>query len=162
MGRKPTKALGNVYCKARLNAAVYNDDFGSREKTAEMLGISPYRLTECELEIGAKIQPENVCMMAELYNAPELRSYYCHNQCPIGAIDVSPVYSMQLEGITLNILAEMNMLNKIKDRLVEIAADGQITEDEEEDFNKILKNLDGISQKAQELKVFAEKQRKKR
>jgi transcriptional regulator with XRE-family HTH domain len=162
MNSDSKKKTGNVYRDARLNAAFYDDRFNSREKTADLMNISSAQLMNYELGICKQIPPESVCMMAELYNAPELRSYYCHHQCPIGAIDVSPVYSMQLEGITLNILAEMNMLNKIKDRLIEIAADGQITEDEEEDFNKILKNLDGISQKAQELKVFAEKQRKKR
>ena len=127
-----------------------------------MMGVSPASLTEYELDRVGRIPPETVCMMAELYNAPELRPYYCHHQCPIGAIDVSPVYSDQLEGITLNILAEMNMLSRLKDRLIEIAADGQITDDEEDDFNKILDNLDGISKRAQELKVYAEKTRRKR
>ena len=155
MSRSVSKAADNVYCRARLEAAKFDDRLNSREKAAELCGLSLPQMTRYELGM-ASIPPEVVCLMADLYNAPELRSYYCHHQCPIGAIDVSPVYSMQLEGITLNILAE------IKDRLIEIAADGQITEDEEEDFNKILKNLDGISQKAQELKVFAEKQRKKR
>lgn len=144
-----------------MEAAKFDNRLSSREKAAELCGLSAPQMARYELGM-ANIPPESVCMMADLYNAPELRSYYCHHQCPIGAIDVSPVYSMQLEGITLNILAEMNMLNKIKDRLIEIAADGQITEDEEEDFNKILDNLDGISQRAQELKIYAEKQRNKR
>lgn len=161
MGRKPTKAVSNVYCQARLNAAIYDDRFNSREKAAEMLGISPYRLTEYELELGGRIPAESVCLMAELYNAPELRSFYCHHQCPIGAIDINPVYSHTLEGITLNILAEMNKLLQYKDRLIEIAADGQITEEEEEDFDKILENLDGIVTRAQELKIFAEKSRRR-
>ena len=161
MSRSVSKAADNVYCRARMEAAKFDDRLNSREKAAELCGLSSPQLARYELGM-ASIPPESVCMMAEVYREPALRSYYCHYQCPIGKIDVRPVYSEQLEGITLNILAEMNMLNKVKDRLIEIAADGQITEDEEEDFNKILQNLDGISQKAKELKVFAEKQRKKR
>ena len=162
MAKKPTKAASNPLCQARINAAKYDDRFASREKTCELLNISLSQLTEYELGTCKRIPPEMICLMAELYHEPGLRSYYCHYQCPIGAIDVSPVYSDQLEGITLNILAEMNMLSRLKDRLIEIAADGQITDDEEDDFNKILENLDGIAKRAQELKVYAEKTRKKR
>ncbi len=162
MGKKPTKAADNIYCQKRLQAALTDYRFNSREKTAEMMNMSLSQLTEYELGTCKRIPPESVCLMAELYNAPDLRSYYCHYQCPIGAIDIHPVYSEQLEGITLNILAEMNMLDRLKNRLIEIAADGQITDDEEADFNKILENLDGISKRAQELKVYAEKNRKKR
>lgn len=161
MSRSVSKAADNVYCRARLEAAKFDDRLNSREKAAELCGLSLPQMTRYELGM-ASIPPEVVCLMADLYNSPELRPYYCHHQCPIGKIDITPIYSEQLEGITLNILAEMNMLNKIKDRLIEIAADGMITEDEEEDFNKILENLDGIAQRTQELKVFAEKRRKKR
>ena len=162
MGQNPTKAADNVYCQARKAAAEFDYRFNSREKTAELMNMSYSQLTEYELGTCKRIPPESVCMMAELYHAPELRSWYCHHQCPIGAIDISPVYSVQLEGITLNILSEMNMLNKVKDRLIEIAADGQITADEKEDFDKILGNLDGIAQRAHELKVWAEKEIGKR
>ena len=162
MAKHPTKAADNIYCQKRLQAALTDYRFNSREKTAELMNMSLSQLTEYELGTCKRIPPESVCLMAELYNAPELRSYYCHHQCPIGEIDVRPVYSEQLESITLNILAEMNMLDRVKTRLIEIAADGQITDDEEEDFNKILENLDGISQRAQELKVWAEKKRNQR
>lgn len=158
MGKHPTKAAGNVYCQARIAAAENDYRFNSREKTAEMMNLSLSQLTEYELGTCKRIPPENVCLMSELYNAPELRSHYCHHQCPIGAIDISPVYSDRIESITLNILTELSMLDRVKGRLIEIAADGRVTEDEKEDFEKILSNLDGISRRAQELKVWAEKE----
>ena len=162
MGKHPTKAASNIYCQKRLQAAETDYRFNSREKTAEMMNMSLSQLTEDELGTCKRIPPESVCLMAELYNAPDLRSYYCHHQCPIGAIDVHPISSKQLEGIALNVLSAMNKLSKYKERLIDIAADGQITEDEEEDFNLILDDIDRIIQSAQELKIYAEKERKKR
>jgi hypothetical protein len=40
MGTSPTKAVDNIYCKCRKEAAKYNDKLNSREGVAEMLGIS--------------------------------------------------------------------------------------------------------------------------
>lgn len=162
MALKPQKAAGNVYCEARMNAANSDYRFNSREKTAEMMNISSCQLMKYELGICKQIPPESVCVMAELYNAPELRSYYCHNQCPIGAIDVKQVDVESLEYITLNILDNMKKLELSKDRLVEIASDGKITEDEEVDFQNIIKHLDNIAKTAQTMKVYAEKELGKR
>ena len=39
MGKKATKAADNMYYLARSEAALTNDDFTSREKAAEIIGI---------------------------------------------------------------------------------------------------------------------------
>lgn len=40
MARRPTKAADNPFCKARLEAAKYNEKFFSKEYAAEQLHIS--------------------------------------------------------------------------------------------------------------------------
>ena len=49
MGRRPTKAANNPFCKARIDAAKYNDSLFSKEKAAEFLGISVSTLSDYEL-----------------------------------------------------------------------------------------------------------------
>ena len=50
MGKKATKTLDNMYYKARMEAAEQCEDFSSREKAAEILGIDRTRLARIELE----------------------------------------------------------------------------------------------------------------
>lgn len=40
MGTRPTKAKDNIFCKARLDAARYNDKLKSRAGAAEALGYA--------------------------------------------------------------------------------------------------------------------------
>ena len=83
MGKKATKTLDNMYYKARMEAAELCDDFTSREKAAELLGIDRTRLARIELETLFPY-PEEVAQMAKIYNAPELLNYFCARECPIG------------------------------------------------------------------------------
>jgi len=81
MPKMPTKAAGNVYCEARLSASSFNDRLSSREGAAEVCGIDRTRLARFEL--GTKTPyPEEVILMADSYNAPELLNWHCTNDCP--------------------------------------------------------------------------------
>ena len=62
MGKKATKTLDNMYYKARMDAAERNEDFSSREKAAEILGIDRTRLARIELETIFPY-PEEVVLM---------------------------------------------------------------------------------------------------
>ena len=79
MGTNPTKAADNVYCRYRKAAAMYNDKLNSREGAAELLGISQSTLADYELGITKIIPADSIMRMADLYNAPQLRNYYCRN-----------------------------------------------------------------------------------
>ena len=84
MPKQVTIAASNRYCQARLNAAKYNDDFATRVKAVEHLpGVTEDSLKKYELDIN---RPPNtvVAMMADAYNEPELRQWYCANECPLG------------------------------------------------------------------------------
>ncbi len=95
--------------------------------------------------------------MAEKYKCPNLCNYYCANQCPIGREYVPEVKIRDLSQIVLEMLASLNAMNKRKDRLIEITADGAITPDELEDFVFIQDELERISITVETLQLWAEK-----
>ena len=71
--------------------------------------------------------------MADLYKAPELRNMYCKQECPIGRMLPMATESKGLESITLKILKSLDEdeIKAMKKSLVDIAEDGEITEDEQ-------------------------------
>lgn len=64
MGRRPTKAADNPFCRARLEAAKYNEKFFSKEYAAEQLHISACQLQDYELGITKCIPPDNILRRA--------------------------------------------------------------------------------------------------
>ena len=61
-----------------------------------------------------------------------------------------------LQSITLEVLNSLNRLQKKKDRLIEIAVDGVVHEDEQDDFRDILKELQSMSASASTLRLWLE------
>lgn len=153
----------NVYLRCRKRAAQYNEALSSREKAAELLGISSSSLANYELGITKTVPVDMVVMMGDLYKAPELRNMYCKQECPIGRMLPMATESKGLESITLKILKSLDEdeIKAMKKNLIDIAEDGGITEDEQEDFNSILERLDQIAKEISELRILAEKYRKK-
>ena len=157
MGTRPTKAASNIYCRSRLEAAKYNDRLNSRLGAAELLGISESSLADYELGNTKVVPVDKVNLMADLYNAPEIRNFYCANECPIGRECVAQLEVEELDRLTIKVLAAFKNVSYIKETLVDIAADGVITEDEKQEFKSVIEALDAISHNAQELKLWAEK-----
>ena len=63
MGTRPTKAKDNIFCKARLDAARYNDKLKSRAGAAEALGYAS-ESTISDWELGISVPtPEAVLKM---------------------------------------------------------------------------------------------------
>ena len=144
MGTNPTKAADNIYCKCRKEAAKYNDKLNSREGAAELLGIT-------------KIIPADAILrMADLYNAPELRNHYCKYSCPLGQ-DVPLVDTESLDRIAVRALASLKKVQESKENLLDVVADGVISEDEKPILQDILSNLDELTAVSQNLKVWVQK-----
>lgn len=128
----------------------------SREKASELLEfISPERLERIENE-KLEITPEEVLKMSEVYKNPSLCNYYCSHKCPIGQKYIPPVEMKDLEKIILRMVSSLNSMNKCKDRLIEITADGEISEDEIKDFVNIQEELKRISLTVDSLKLWSE------
>ncbi|MDK2811079.1 MAG: hypothetical protein PWR27_1788 [Petroclostridium sp.] len=157
MGTNPTKAMDNIYCRCRKEAAKYNDKLNSREGAAELLGVSVSSLADYELGNTKVVPVDKVVLMADLYNAPEIKNYYCTNECPIGRNTVPKLEIEELDRLTIKVLSSLRFIDDIKDKLIDIAADGVITEHEKPALEEILRALDQIAVYSQELRLWAEK-----
>ena len=156
MPRKATKAAGNVYYKARIKAANTNDKLNSREGAAEIIGIDRTRLARIELD-SICAYPEEILMMADVYNAPELENYFCCEQCPIGKHSVSHIEVLEIDRITIQIISSLENINGVKKELLDITEGGIITEDEKPKLEHVVKALDKIEKESRELKLWVQK-----
>ena len=156
MPRKATKAAGNVYYKARIKAANTNDKLNSREGVAEIIGIDRTRLARIELD-SICAYPEEILMMADVYNAPGLENYFCCEQCPIGKHSVSHIEVLEIDRITIQIISSLENINGVKKELLDITEGGIITEDEKPKLEHVVKALDKIAIGSRELKLWIQK-----
>ena len=151
MGRASTKENKNRYHLVREELGL------TREEAAEKLEvISADRLEKIENE-RIDPQPFDVLTMSQAYKRPSLCNYYCSHECPIGKQYVPEVQVKELSSIVLEMLASLNSVNKQKDRLIEITADGKISGDEIDDFIYIQEELERISITVETLQLWAEK-----
>lgn len=151
MGRVSTKENKNRYHLVREELGL------SREKASELLeSITPERIEKIESEKSLPY-PDEVLTMAEKYKRPSLCNYFCSHQCPIGQEYVPEVEVKELSSIVLEMLASLNSVNKRKERLIEITADGKIDNDEIDDFIFIQDELERISITVETLQLWAEK-----
>ena len=152
MGRKSTKENKSIY-------QITREDLGlTREKAAEVIpGFSPERIEKIEND-RIQIRPEDIRLMAEAYKAPGLCNYYCSQECPIGQGRTPRVESRALVQIVVETLNGSNRLNQYRDRLLEIAEDGKITENEYDDFSDIREILERLQVSISSLQLWLEEQ----
>ena len=75
----------------------------------------------------------------------------------IGKTRIPEYEKKPIEQIALQMLYMMKGMDKTKDDLLEITADGVIDDDEKPKLEEILKSLDEITKAAGELRIYAEK-----
>ncbi len=155
---------GNIYFNCRKRAAVFNDKLNSRAGAAECLGVSEGTLARYELGIAKEVPVDIVVMMAELYNAPELQALYCQQECPIGRFFPMATKAEPLEVATIHLLNSLNpaAIEQYSKRLIAIAADGKISDDEHEEFAVILEAFDQAAEAISEMRILFEKHQKER
>lgn len=158
MGLNATKAADNPYYKARKEASKYNERLSSREGAAEQLNIHPTTLADYELGL-VKPPVDKVVRMADLYNAPSLKTQYCANECPIGCGRAEPQADTTIEQVTIRLMRGLSKANVdgIKNTLLNIAEDGRITDDEKPELQYILAELDYLQKSINELRLIGEK-----
>ena len=151
MARVSTKENKNIYQLTREALKL------SREAASELLeAIPPERIEKIENERSLP-HPDEVLVMSDKYKQPALCNYYCANQCPIGQEYVPEIKVKDLSQIVLEMLASLNSVGKQKDRLIEITADGRISNDELEDFIAIQEELERISITVETLQLWSER-----
>lgn len=148
MGKKSSKENKNIYHISREETGM------SREKASECMGfVSPERIEKIESEKSLP-HPDEVLAMSKCYKKAQLCNYYCSHDCPIGIEYVPEIQLKDLSQIVLEMLATLNSIDADKNRLIEISADSNITEDEFEDFVNIQDKLNKISLTADSLQLW--------
>lgn len=161
MGKVSVKENKTVYQLAReelgLSRAEATEYIPGNPNYPGMDGVTENRLVKME-NGDTTIQPEDVVAMAKRYNKPELRNLYCCHECAIGQIDAPEViYTGGIHEILVNMAVTLKNVNHSKIRLMEILEDGKISEDEEEDFDRIYEELEHISMTVEALQLWCEK-----
>ncbi|MBQ9943814.1 MAG: helix-turn-helix domain-containing protein [Clostridia bacterium] len=150
MARASTRDNKNVFWHTREALGL------SREAASELLEtIPPERIERIETEKFMP-HPDEVLLMAEKYKAPTLCNYYCSQICPIGQQYVPEIKVKDLSQIVLEMLASLNSMQRQTTRLIDIAADGVIDNDELKDFVHIQKELERISITVETLQLWSE------
>lgn len=159
MGRGPINENTNVYFKARKRAATYNERLYSREGAAELLGISVSTLADYELGNTKVVPVDKVVLMADLYNAPELITGYCMTECPVHGFLPLATEEKSIQGIALRLLKGFNEdeLKAMKEDLIEITVDGNISCEEIPKLRAILDKLESMAEIISEMKIAGEK-----
>lgn len=150
MGRASTKRDKTVYQIARENLEL------SREKAAELALMDDSKIERIESE-KTQASPWDVIALASAYKKPELCNYYCAKECPIGMKYVPEIKLKDLPQVILEMISSLNSMKKSQERLIEIGADGEIKDNELEDFIRIQNELEGISATVETLKMWTEK-----
>lgn len=157
MSSQVTKAAGNRYCQARLRAAKYNEKLLTRAGAAEYLpGVTEDALKKYELEIN-KAPNTVVALMADAYAEPELRSWYCANECPLGKDRVMEISDMPPERTTLRMQNQMETLQDALQEFSGMLDDGVITAEELERLPQVEKNFRDARQRIEEILAAIEK-----
>lgn len=160
MGKMPSKAADNIYCKARLEAAKYNPAFASREGAANEIGVSKESLTDYELGLCKVVPVDKVVIMAGVYNASQLLNYYCCNECPIGKKIMQPIDESNVENLCKFAISAISLLNEsseIQKYLLKIGENGLIDESKEEDLKKVVDFFCKLEQRSSELRMLVDK-----
>lgn len=159
MGRDAKKAAGNPWYEARINAAKYDDRLSSREGAAERLGMSASSVADAELGLTKFMPVDKAVLMADAYNAPHLLNHYCLNECPIGCRRPLSDEDPDIDRVTVRLLKNLKVsqLNDIKEKLLDIAEDGVITDDEKPELKEVMAYLNELARVLSELQTVSQK-----
>ncbi len=155
MSNITVETSSNAFYQARCAASTHNEQLRSREGAADIMSIDRGRLYRIEKGL-INPYPEEVHLMADLYNAPELRNYYCTGICPLGC-EMPKADVVDLDRITVQALSSFRRLGTTKEILLDITEDGIITEDEKLDMQKVLDDLEELETVAQNLRIWVKK-----
>lgn len=151
MGKQSTRENKNIYQLCREEQGL------TREKASEkMAGVSASRIEKIEYELQEPT-PYDIIQMADCYKRPELCNYYCSHKCVIGDRYVPAIEVSDLSDIILETIASLDEINPLTSRLIQIARDGKITDDEIRDFALISKKLDEVSLAVDSLNLWVDK-----
>ena len=152
----------NPYKSARLRAARENPELGTAERAAELLMIRREKYLQIEQDDPerktAPPSADEVRRMIQLYWAPELRSHYCAETCPLGE-ECPTTCADSLDRIAVRLMVALRRMEQARDELDSILVDGLVAEAEAEEFRRIIRTLKDVAAQADALEVWAQRQK---
>lgn len=151
MGKVSVKENKKVY-------QVIREELGlTREQASELIdGMEAYRLNKIENDLVPT--PDEVYNMSKAYKKPELCNHYCINECGIGReAERNEIQMKDLTQITLGMLNKLHTMDEKKDELISISADGNVDDEELEEFCSIQDDLTQMAELIETLKLWTEK-----
>ena len=117
--------------------------------------MSVSAVSDAELGLSKCMPVDKAVLMADLYKAPYLLNHYCLNECPIGCRLPISDEVLGIERVTVKLLKNLRVddLRDVKEKLIDIAADGIISEDEKPDLEEVLDYLENLAKTISELKT---------
>ena len=151
MGKQSTRENKTIYQICREEAGLTRS-----EASEKMTAVSDSKIEKFEYEMQDPT-PYDIIQMADAYKRPDLCKYFCSHKCEIGHRYVPEVEVSDLSDIILETIASLNEINPLTTRLIQIARDGKISDDEMKDFAFISKKLDEISLAVDSLNLWVDK-----
>ena len=149
MGKQSKRENKTIYQICREEAGLTRS-----EASEKMTAVSDSKIEKYEIQ---EPTPYDIIQMADAYRRPDLCNYYCSHKCEIGHRYVPEVKVSDLSNIILETIASLNEINPLTTRLIQIARDGRISDDEIKDFALISKKLDEISLAIDSLNLWIDK-----
>ena len=159
MGRGATKACGNPWYRARINASEWDGRLLSREGAAELLGMSVSSIADAELGLSKLMPADKAVLMSDLYRDPALLNYYCLHECPIGCRRPISEDTLEIDRVTVKLtkILRKETVQWFKHTLQDIAADGVVSEDEFDEFDQVVDELREVAVIISELEIIRDK-----
>lgn len=124
-----------------------------------MLGFGRDAIRRIENNLNKVMPVDTAVLLADLYKDPSLLNYYCLHECPIGR--KRPISDERIEidraAVKLTKVLRKETVQWFKHGLQDIAADGMVTPDEVEAFDRIVDELREVSKIISELEIIRDK-----
>lgn len=121
--------------------------------------MSASSVADAELGLTKFMPVDKAVLMADAYNAPHLLNHYCLNECPIGCRRPLSDEDLDIDRVTVRLLKNLKVsqLNDIKDKLLDIAEDGVISDEEKPDLKEVMEYLNELARALSELQTVSQK-----
>lgn len=156
MSKPATKAANSPFYLARMEAAAHNDRFNSREGAADETGIDRTRLARIELG-SINPYPEEVMLLADAYDAPQLLNYCCSTCCPLGRQTVKPCKMQEFDRVMMQALGALQNTDKVTATIISIAQDGRVDPGEDVKMAEVLSYMKNVAAAADAMQMWIAK-----